>query len=456
VVFTFKKIGNLMKNLFMTLILVVTSWSSVAADIDLVILPERDAVQLTIYNSADLTLVRETRMLTVKKGLNQLRFSWENTLIDPTSLEVFPKTRAGEVDIFSLIFPPRTKNAGIFKIDSRISAKIPVEITYLISGLSWRAFYMGTLSTDETSMRLEGYVRVSNNSGESYDNAQTRLVVGQIHLLDEIVMLARRQYPYGQPEPERVQLDDTSEGIRMRRMFEKAAPEAMVSGVHEPKEITREAISEYFLYTIQGTESIPDRWAKRLPGFDVSEIPVENLYKFDQERFGQFTNRFLMFKNDQKHKLGITPIPEGQLKVFRNLDADQHITYEGNSHFNYIPVGEKAELNLGPVENVIVEPVLMKYETLNYAFFEDSNISGWDEVETFDIKVKNTRSIPVTIEIYRNMPSAPWDLKMINGEQAFEKIDKNTVKFTLRLDAESSEEFSYIVASYHGTRGENR
>jgi hypothetical protein len=38
------------------------------------------------------------------------------------------------------------------------------------------------------------------------------------------------------------------------------------------------------------------------------------------------------------------------------------LTYEGHSHFKYIPVGEKAELNLGPVENVIVEPVLMKYE----------------------------------------------------------------------------------------------
>jgi hypothetical protein len=446
-----------MKCLFITIILVFTSWSSVAANIDLVTLPERETVQLTIYNSADLTLVRETRMLTLKEGLNQLRFSWENTLIDPTSLEMFPKTKAGEVDIFSLIFPPRVKNLGIFKINSRISGKIPVEITYLISGLSWRAFYIATLSTDETSMRLEGYVRVSNNSGENYENAQTRLVVGQIHLLDEIVMLAGRQNPYGQPEPEMVQRDDAVEGIRMRRMLEKAAPETMMpSAVSEPREIAGEALSENFLYTIEGTESIPDRWAKRLPGFDVSEISVENLYKFEEERFGQSTNRFLIFKNDQKHNLGKTPIPDGRLKVFRKIDDEQHLTYEGHSNFKYIPVGEKAELNLGPVGNVIVEPVLMKYETQNYAFFEDGNISGWDEVKTFDIKVKNTRNIPISIEIYRNMPSAAWDLKMINDGQSFEKIDKNTVKFTLKLGAESSKEFSYIVTSYHGTRGENR
>jgi len=446
-----------MKRLFFTVILVFATWSTADAKIDLVTLPERDTVQLTIYNSADLTLVRESRMLTLKEGLNQLQFSWENTLIDPTSLEMLPKTQADEVDIFGLTFPPRANNLGIFKIDSRISGKAPVEITYLTSGLSWRAFYIGTLSTDETSMRLEGYVRVSNNSGEDYGNAQTRLIVGQIHLLDEIGMLARRQFPYGQPEPEPVLQDDVSEGIRIRRVFEKAAPEVMMpTAAMEPKKITKESLSEYFLYTIEGTESIPDSWSKRLPSFDVSEIPVENLYKFEEERFGQSTIRFLMFKNDQNHQLGKTPIPDGQLKVFRKIDDAQHLTYEGHSHFKYIPVGEKAELNLGPVENVIVEPVLMKYETQNYTFFENGDISGWDEIRTFVIKVKNTRDIPAAIEIYRNIPSASWDLKMIKDEQPFEKIDMDSVKFTLKLEGNSSEEFSYMLTTYHGARSENR
>ncbi|MBM4143261.1 MAG: hypothetical protein FJ225_06680, partial [Lentisphaerae bacterium] len=39
------------------------------AKVDLVTLPARDTVQLTIYNSADLTLVRESRALTLKEGL---------------------------------------------------------------------------------------------------------------------------------------------------------------------------------------------------------------------------------------------------------------------------------------------------------------------------------------------------------------------------------------------------
>ena len=42
---------------------------------------------------------------------------------------------------------------------------------------------------------MTGYVRVTNESGEQYDNAQTRLVVGKINLVEKIADLARRPPP---------------------------------------------------------------------------------------------------------------------------------------------------------------------------------------------------------------------------------------------------------------------
>ena len=39
-----------------------------AKNVDLSTVPDRDTVQLTIYNSEDLTLVRETRKISFKKG----------------------------------------------------------------------------------------------------------------------------------------------------------------------------------------------------------------------------------------------------------------------------------------------------------------------------------------------------------------------------------------------------
>jgi len=125
-----------MKRIILVLSIVVIATPAVPAKVDLVTLPTRDTVQLTIYNSADMTLVRESRALTLKNGGNKLQFSWANTLIDPTSLEMLPKAYAGEISISALTYPPRVRNLGLWNIDSEISGKVPVEITYLTSGLS--------------------------------------------------------------------------------------------------------------------------------------------------------------------------------------------------------------------------------------------------------------------------------------------------------------------------------
>ncbi|MHC4189147.1 MAG: DUF4139 domain-containing protein [Planctomycetota bacterium] len=438
------------------LLIIVAIASAAQGKVDLVTLPSRDTVQLTIYNSADMTLVRESRALTLKDGKNKLQFSWANTLIDPTSLEMLPKADADKIDIADLTYPPRVRNLGLWNIESGVSGKVPVEITYLTSGLSWRAFYMGTLTEDEKTMRLQGYVRVTNNSGEDYENAQTRLIVGRVHILDQIAELARRQYPYGRPGevPRRPTAPVQGQVMMLKEVFE----EAQVGGLFRrmrPKEIKKEGLSEYFLYTIEGTETIPTGWSKRLISFDIDEVPVMNLYKYEQQRYGDSVVRFLSFKNDEEHELGETPIPGGMLKVYRGVGSKGHLSYTGQSSFKYIPVDEDVELNLGSVADIVVEPTLMDFKTENYKFDRRSNVAGWDEVRTYKIEVKNTREIPVKVEIKRNFGTSYWTLAKSGDFGEYEKVDLDTVKFTLSLQPRSAKKFEYVVRTYHGTREED-
>ncbi len=441
------------------LVIVVAMACAVQGKVDLVTLPMRDTVQLTIYNSADLTLVRESRALTVKEGANKLQFSWANTLIDPTSLEMLPKANADKIDIADLTYPPRVRNLGLWNVQSDIRGKVPVEITYLTSGLSWRAFYMGTLTDDEKTMRLKGYVRVTNNSGEDYKNAQTRLIVGKVHIIDQIAQLARRQYPYDRPGVE-VQDDSRDKLLDAKKKVPLLGDAPLLGALFRGeglgrKEVKKEGLSEYFLYTIEGTETIPTGWSKRLLSFDVDDVPVVNLYKFEQERYGNSVVRFLSFKNDEDHKLGDTPIPGGLLKVYRNADDVGHLSYTGQSSFKYIPVDEDVELNLGPVADVVVEPKLMDFKTKNYRFDRQRNISGWDEIRTFKIEVRNTRDIPAKVEIKRNFNTQYWNLTKTGDSGQYEKEDLDTVKFTLELEPRSKKEFQYVLTTYHGVRQED-
>jgi hypothetical protein len=445
-----------MRRIALILAITVALASTLQAKVDLVTLPTRDTVQLTIYNSADMTLVRESRALTLKEGKNKLQFSWANTLIDPTSLEMLAKANADKIDISDLTYPPRLQNLGLWNIESGVSGKVPVEISYLTSGLSWRAFYMGTLTEDEKTMQLQGYVVVTNNSGEDYENAQTRLIVGQVHILDQIAELARRQYPYGRPGEvlmERALTELRQPGIVEAKTTYESISQAMAG---RPKEIKKEGLSEYFLYTIEGTETIPNGWSKRLQSFDTSEVPVVNLYKYEEERYGPAVVRFLNFKNDKDHKLGDTPIPGGTLKVYRTADDKGQLSYVGQSAFKYIPVDEDVELNLGPVGDIVVESKLMDFKTDNYRFDRNRNVSGWDEIRTFKIEVKNTREIPAKIEIQRNFNTPYWTLTKSGDFGQFEKVDVDTVKFTLMLEPRSAKKFAYVLTTYHGVRQEDQ
>jgi len=429
-----------------------------ASAIELVTLPRRDNVQLTIYNSADLTLVRERRDLTLKKGWNWLQFMWANTLIDPTSLALEPLEQKDKVTISQLVFPARLRELGRWLIRSETDGRVPFEITYFTSGLAWRAFYMGTLAKDEKTMHLQSYVRVDNNSGEDYENAQTRLLVGTVHILDQIADLARRQYPYDRPGPEgtpggSVTLEE--EALEAPAANVVAFANGFAVGLQlelQPKEIKKEGLSEYFLYTIEGTETIPNTWGKRLLSFEANDISVKSLYKYDEERWGQDTIRFVAFANDEKHNLGQTPIPDGDVRIYSQADDKEYLSYVGGTTVKYIPVNEEVELNLGPARLVTVEPKLMDFKTENYVFDSKRNISGWDEVCQWQIEITNTRELPIEVEITRGFGTAYWQMKFSEKDVSYEKYDVTHARFKLNLGPRSKRVFSYTVRMYQGER----
>ncbi|MHC4743191.1 MAG: hypothetical protein ACYS8Z_14850 [Planctomycetota bacterium] len=435
-----------------------------ASAIELVTLPRRDKVQLTIYNSADLTLVRERRNLTMKKGWNWLQFMWANTLIDPTSLSLVPQEQGDKIEIQQLVFPARLRELGRWLIRSEVSGQVPFEITYFTSGLSWRAFYMGTLAPDEKSMQMKGYVRLANASGEEYEEAQTRLLVGKVHLLDKIAELAKRKYAYGSPalapgetvssywshDRDKIFVDFSANGI----LDGEAITLQFEDALRRPKEIKKEGLSEYFLYTIEGTETIPDKWGKRLLSFEAEDIEVESLYKYDEERWGNQTIRFVTFANDEDHNLGDTPIPNGQVRIYGRADDNGSLSYVGGTSVKYIPVDEEVELNLGGARLVKVEPKLMDFKTANYQFDRRRNISGWDEIRTWDIEIANTRKLPIEIEITRGFGTPAWTLETEAENVNYSKHDATHARFELKLEPATKRTVGYTVTTYHGVRQE--
>jgi hypothetical protein len=128
------------------------------------------------------------------------------------------------------------------------------------------------------------------------------------------------------------------------------------------------------------------------------------------------------------------------------VGQEGQLGYVGQSAFKYIPVGEDVQLNLGAVADVVVKPRLMEYRTENYRFDPNGNIAAWEEVQTFKVEAKNSREVPVKVEIQRNFDTNDF---RVETEQEYEKVDLDTVKFALSLEPRTTEQFEYAVRTFH-------
>jgi hypothetical protein len=417
------------------------------ARINVVTLPGRDTVQLTIYNSADLTLVKETRILTFRKGLNRLEFSWANTLIDPTSVEFRALTHADAVDVLDASFPPRAANTLEWRIQSELAGEVQVEIRYFTSGITWAADYVVEAAKAEKTMALAGAVRVTNNSGEDYENAQVRLVVGVIRLVERIVDLAQPKPKPSRRLREELTVERLAEVQDEKKTLEKADRFYFGMAAGKPREIIKEGISEYFLYTVEGRDTIPTGWSKRLPSFKTPDVPITSYYKFEKEQWGDRVMRYYRFTNSEPSKLGREPLPDGEVKAFRLATDDNLYAFVGRTSVKYIPVNETVEMELGNDREVLVKPTLMVWEKTNLQFDGNGNVKGWTVKETWQVEVQNSKDIDVVLDVRRNF-AGDWTLKT---DSSYEKVDINKVKFVLPLKAREKRQFSYDVATNFGS-----
>jgi len=415
-----------------------------AGNVDLATVPPRDSVQLTIYNSEDLTLVRETRSLTLKKGVNHIQYSWADTLIDPTSVEIRPLEKEDQIEVLDTTFPGDKPQQLVWNIESKLEGQVKFQVTYFTSGLSWSADYVLIANAEETEMSFDGYVQVYNNSGEEYENAQVRLVVGVVNLVEKIQDLARRGIILETDEDGR--LSKSATGVVMLDAIVKAQPEATELGASKrAPQIVKEGLSEYFIYTIEGSQTIPNQWSKRLMSFQARQVKFDILYRVRPQQYGDRPVRFLMLKNDEEHKLGTTPLPDGLVRTFRDNGRDG-LGFLGQQSVSYVPIKDDIELNVGTDDEVVWERKPLAVERLNFTFDgRPPRVVGWDQKFTYQEEVRNYKAKAIRVELRHVIPG---DVEL--QAEAARLHDYQTVEFTLTAEARGKLAWQYEYTQHLG------
>jgi hypothetical protein len=451
----------------LTLAVLACSFASLRAEnVDLSTVPARNTVQLTIYNSEDITLVRETRTVTFKKGVNPLQFSWANTLIDPSSVELTFLTQADKLEVVDTTFPHAKPQMLYWNVQSEFDGAAKIQITYFTSGITWSADYICIADKDEKQMSFDGFVRVHNNSGEEYEKAQVRLVVGTINLVEKIAQLA--QIPLGEVDK---LADDAEKSYRNRALRgamipkpDAAAAPAPTEEPAAPKEIIKEGLSEYFIYTIEGTETINNGWSKRMRSFEGQTIPFKIEYRYRPQEYGEQLVRMYLLKNDKDSKLGTTPLPDGVVRVFRDNGRDG-LSYLTQQAVKYIPIGDKIELNLGVDPEVIFELIKLRVFRSDLTLqingtnefrkiggdgaFKEENATlvGWTDHDIFSQRIRNYTGKEINLEVRRTLPGHILFKSLLEPKLH----DYQTVEFKSTVPAGKKMDLLFEVVHLQGT-----
>jgi hypothetical protein len=142
----------------------------------------------------------------------------------------------------------------IWSLDNGGATRHRVEASYLAGKLSWNADYVLTVSRDDKSADLDGWVTLANASGTAFRNARVQLVAGDLNRVRQLMADALRK-------------------TRDERAVAAQAP------------MEQEAFSEYHLYTIGHKTSVNNNETKQVSMLTGTGIPVEKRYIVDGQSF---------------------------------------------------------------------------------------------------------------------------------------------------------------------------
>ena len=285
-------------------------------------------------------------------------------------------------------------------------------LAYLSKGLSWQADYVASLSVDEKTIDLNGWVTLTNQSGVTYKDAKLQLVAGQVNQV--------------QPMMQREALAD------------QTAPMAAAA----PKMVEEQAF-EYHLYRLDQPTTINENQTKQVALMAASGVPVVKQYLITNAAnvWGRYSSSFgeadrinatvkLKFVNDEKSKLGM-PLPKGVVRVYK-ADSQGEAVFVGEDSIDHTPKNEDISLTMGQAFDITARAKQTDFEQISDRIFENE----------YEIELKNAKADKVSVDVREAIPG---DWKMIKESQPHQKLDSQTAGWLVDVPANGSAKLTYRV-----------
>ncbi len=303
-----------------------------------------------------------------------------------------------------------TKPTLVWLAQAKNTSQQLCQVTYTTGAISWNADYSATLSPDEDTIDLTGWVTIKNQSGAGYNDASIKLMAGDVR---------------------RVQPPRAYEERRMRSLgyMDKAkAPFA------------EKAFMDYHIYTLNRKSTINNNQVKQIELITpANNIKIEKNYLYQWQTKPKKVQVKIEFENKEKNNLGI-PLPKGKVRVFKADDADGTLEFVGEDMIDHTAKDEKLSLYIGNAFDVVGEHTITdsshKSRTRGQTYQEST--------ETHKIELRNKKDEPVLVIVEHTFPERHnWTVD--RSSHKYIKHDAHTLRFEINIKPESEVILEYTV-----------
>ena len=355
--------------------------------------------------------------------------TFRGMLLSGRNGEVILRNANGEVEVIRLqnarnIRFPQLPDGLITRptlqwlISSSVAGEQEIELTYLASGMNWSADYNVLLAADNQSLNLNGWVTLNNNSGTTYNNAQLKLVAGDVNRVQPDVVAL------GQAEAQAFAPADEAGGVAQREFF------------------------EYQLYEVERAVTIKNNETKQIEFVTATDIGSNTFFVYDgslpfygyggiitDQSYGVTgvtdVQNWLEFTTGESGGIG-ADLPAGRIRVYQE-DIDGAGLLIGENFIDHTPQGEDVQIYLGNAFDLVGERTQTDFQIISRRVLR----------ETYEIRLRN-RKDDETVEIRIPERLIRWsNWEILSSSHPFEKLNAHTIEF--RIDVSPGEE---VVLNY--------
>ncbi len=275
-------------------------------------------------------------------------------------------------------------------LDSTRSGTRPVTLSYLSSGLGWRADYVALFDEAKGAIDVQGWITLNNSGATAFPDADIVMVAGVPATADQ------------QPRPA------MGRPVRPQRG-------GLVQAGTETAD--RAQLGDFYLYPIERPTTVAANQQKQVSFLNVASVPARRGYQFranwlQSQDEPTSASTVLNFSSSRTGGLG-DALPAGTVRVYIR-DAQGQPQFIGENNIGHTPMGSALAIRTGDAFDVRVRPVVENRERLSDY--------RWRTTQRYTLT--NARSEAVTVELIQDGLYWRWaDTRVISETMEGEQRD---------------------------------